>query len=287
MSSGDERQDLAADKAETERKWQAVHPPYESDEDDVLGQGGGGTDDISDAQTDWPHHRPAAPGFHRIPGEPAFPNDPVNALDPVAAIDPAHNPDGVYVRQPDGSWTYIGDKDAVDFASLTPPFTVALGRSFSGRENGPLMQYTDYGDMNLSEEYKEARDLMTPDSPKTQIQVMLAEVSEFLDAKGWNEQRVSFGEAMALLHSEVSEALEAYREHGLADATAPRAKNRERLDSEIGRDPKPEGVGSEFADIFIRLLDDCQRFGINLEDEYRRKMDYNWTRSHRHGGKRL
>lgn len=82
---------------------------------------------------------------------------------------------------------------------------------------------------------------------------MTAEVLEWCQAKGWYDKPVSFGEAMALLHSEVSEALEAWRLWGTMDAT--------RLDRSRG---KPEGAGSEFADILIRLLDDCARFGCDL-----------------------
>src|SRR3546814_6752737 len=50
---------------------------------------------------------------------------------------------------------------------------------------------------------------------------------------------------------------------------------------------KPEGVGSEMADIFIRLMDEVERSGIDLEWEVTRKLAYNRTRGHRHGGKRV
>lgn len=87
----------------------------------------------------------------------------------------------------------------------------------------------------------------------------------------------TFGDDVALLHSEVSEALEAYRDHGTEDATAPR---------ETGL-PKPEGVGSELADVLVRLLDTCQRYDVDLFAEWRRKVTFNWTRPARHGGRRL
>lgn len=50
--------------------------------------------------------------------------------------------------------------------------------------------------------------------------------------------------------------------------------------------PKPLGVASEAADIFIRLLDFCETWNIDLEDEYEKKMAYNRTRAVRHGGKK-
>jgi NTP pyrophosphatase (non-canonical NTP hydrolase) len=107
------------------------------------------------------------------------------------------------------------------------------------------------------------------------IAQMTGEVLDLCHAKGWYDHPVSFGEAIALLHSEVSEALEAWRQWGTDDATD--------ADDAGG---KPEGVGSEFADVFIRLLDYCARFGVDLEAEYERKMAYNQTRPYRHGNRR-
>jgi NTP pyrophosphatase (non-canonical NTP hydrolase) len=98
--------------------------------------------------------------------------------------------------------------------------------------------------------------------------------------KGWEPDKArTFGDDIALLHSEVSEALEAYRMWKLDDATQP-----DELDSRM---PKPEGVGSELADVLVRLLHTCARYGIDLHAEYERKMAYNETRAYRHGGKAL
>ena len=99
----------------------------------------------------------------------------------------------------------------------------------------------------------------------------VAEVREVNTANGWRDTTYTFGDHVALLHSEASEALEAYRVWGLDDATGA----------------KPEGVGSEFADVLIRLLDMCDVYGVDLEAEYVRKMAYNRTRGYRHGGKTL
>lgn len=83
-----------------------------------------------------------------------------------------------------------------------------------------------------------------------------------------------FGALVALIHSEASEALEAYRDRGL-DAWA-----RE-------KDGKPEGVAAELADIVIRIGDVCGLYGIDLDAAIRQKMAFNETRPHRHGGKAL
>lgn len=136
---------------------------------------------------------------------------------------------------------------------------------------------------------------------------MQAQVTAWCERKGWkgpDAPAKTFGDCMALLHSEVSEAVEAYRSWGLKDATERRDPKTHKwvegdqswckshgwagpCPSDQCPLPKPEGVGSEFADILIRLLDDCDRYGIDLEAEYERKMDYNETRAYRHGGRRL
>lgn len=52
----------------------------------------------------------------------------------------------------------------------------------------------------------------------------------------------------------------------------------------LGADLKPEGVGPEFADLAIRLLETCEEYGLDLEFEIERKMAYNEKREQRHGG---
>ena len=85
--------------------------------------------------------------------------------------------------------------------------------------------------------------------------------------------QLTFGELVALAHSELSEALEAYRDRGFIDT--------------VTENGKPEGVASELADTVIRIADMCGALGIDLSAAVVKKMAYNATRTYRHGGKRL
>ncbi len=110
---------------------------------------------------------------------------------------------------------------------------------------------------------------------------------------GWFDEGRTFGDDIALLHSEVSEALEEFRDRGLDRYAGIKNDDGSKVDIPLGDgDPYPEGakplgVPSEAADIFIRLLDFCHRHDVNLAAEYEAKLAYNRTRGYKHGGKAL
>jgi len=109
-------------------------------------------------------------------------------------------------------------------------------------------------------------------------------IREINTVNGWYDRNRTFGDDTALLHSEVSEAFEAYRVHGTEDFTH---RGHVHTSGDGGLHCKPEGVGSELADVLIRLLDTCYRYDIDLGAELIRKLHYNQTRGYRHGGKLL
>lgn len=97
--------------------------------------------------------------------------------------------------------------------------------------------------------------------------------------KGWWHEDRSPAECLALIHSEVSEALECLRIGSPGD--------RWYSDGEDMYTSKPEGFVYELADVLIRIGDLCGRLELDLEMAVLEKMRYNATRSIRHGGKNL
>jgi NTP pyrophosphatase (non-canonical NTP hydrolase) len=96
--------------------------------------------------------------------------------------------------------------------------------------------------------------------------------------KLWWTPGPTFTEAMMLVVTELSEAVEEFREGHKMDeiyAVNPMGGN------------KPEGIPIEVADAIIRIFDVCGGFNIPIADAIMAKMRYNRTRPTRHGGKRL
>ena len=120
-------------------------------------------------------------------------------------------------------------------------------------------------------------DVQSPDETQTNeltIKKLITESHNTARLKGWWDEEVNIGEKIALMHSELSEALEEYRSHG--------EKKLYR-----GPDGKPEGFIFELADTIIRIADLCGKLDLNLEKALQIKMEFNQTRPYRHGNKKI
>lgn len=93
------------------------------------------------------------------------------------------------------------------------------------------------------------------------INRLCQEAYETAKSKGWHGEPRETGTLLALIHSEVSEALEADRKGD------------------------HENFAEELADVCIRVFDLCGLKRVDLEKAILAKMEKNKGRSYKHGGK--
>lgn len=117
------------------------------------------------------------------------------------------------------------------------------------------------------------------------------EIHDNAVAHGWWDEDRSFGDIVALCHSELSEALEEYRANRPMAYTVfqsgPGATADLITDMSVWGKDKPEGIAVEMIDCIIRILDWCAKEGVDVDKLLYAKHQYNRTRPYRHGGKAL
>ena len=109
------------------------------------------------------------------------------------------------------------------------------------------------------------KDVVTPD-----INELAEMIHENAKDHGWWDEEISIPEIIALCHSELSEALEAYR-------------NKEPM--VWINDGKPDGIAVEMCDCVIRIFDLLSKEDIDIAETILLKHMYNTTRPYKHGGK--
>lgn len=104
---------------------------------------------------------------------------------------------------------------------------------------------------------------------ETPLSTLMHRAHQIATSKGFWEKDGGDIQAIALMHSELSEALEGIR-HGNPPSD---------------HIPTFSSVEEEFADVCIRIFDTCQKRGYRLMEAIEAKMQYNEGREYMHGGK--
>ncbi len=87
----------------------------------------------------------------------------------------------------------------------------------------------------------------------------MAQVRALADAKGFSSDPARIWEMLALIHTEVSEATDAYK-----------------------KGESFEHVGEELIDAIIRILHLCSALDLDAEALFRAKMQRNWERPYKY-----
>jgi len=90
-------------------------------------------------------------------------------------------------------------------------------------------------------------------------------------SKGWWDEGRELGTVIALMHSELSEALE-YGRKG---------------DGRSDHIPDYSGIEEELADVIIRIMDFAEKNDLRIAEAIIAKMAFNANREHKHGGKKF
>lgn len=143
----------------------------------------------------------------------------------------------------------------------------------------------------FANEYIDDRAIPMPgEAPALSVAELVREAHENAVKHGFWDDAPDFGTSIALIHSELSEALEEMRAGNRIRPGAPTLPVYYSGGGYVATAPteachKPEGYATELADAVIRIADLCGYMGVDLAAVIREKMAYNATRPYKHGKK--
>ena len=131
---------------------------------------------------------------------------------------------------------------------------------------------------------------MEENQNKLTIESIMDAAHENAKSHGFWEHPLEFGTQMALVHSEISEALEAdrkghYADNGAIEYALELLERNVGMFNTIFESRIKNTAGDELADAIIRICDTSKARGIDLGKHIRLKMAYNSTRPYKHGKK--
>lgn len=147
-----------------------------------------------------------------------------------------------------------------------------IGWRFPGlAENSGLVLMDEVKDMIAMIEPSDLIPQLPVFKKKMSINELAKDIHKNAVEHGWWEKERPLGEVIALIHTELSEAFEEYR-----DGKPMVYKEGE----------KPEGIAVELIDAVIRIFDYLAHEKVDIEGLLIAKHEYNKKRPYRHGGKK-
>lgn len=122
----------------------------------------------------------------------------------------------------------------------------------------------------------------------TNLNEISKQVYEANKLKGFDVKKENIGQTLCLIHSEISEALEAIRKNRHADLNTATINGTDKLESDsifkaVFSKYIKDTFEDEIADTFIRLMDLVGALEIDIDKHIELKRRFNSLREYKHG----
>jgi len=122
----------------------------------------------------------------------------------------------------------------------------------------------------------------------TNLNEISQQIYEANKLKGFDVKKENIGQTLCLIHSEISEALEAIRKNRHADLNTATINGTDKLESDsifkaVFSQYIKDTFEDEIADTFIRLMDLVGALEIDIDKHIELKRRFNSLREYKHG----